>query len=102
MSPVDQTDRRWNGLGPEAVALFIQIQGYQVHFQGNSTHRTTEIIKSECKGFSCPQLGMGIEGNFFDQSVSRQIQGPLLNGELVNSSHLLIVQNLPRPKWTIM
>ena len=30
------------------------------------------------------------------------IQGPPLNRELVNGSHLLIVQNLPRPKWTLM
>ena len=30
------------------------------------------------------------------------LQGPPLNGELINSSHLLIVQNLPRPKWTLM
>ena len=27
-------------------------------------------------------------------SAEMQIQGPLLNGELVNSSHLLIVQNM--------
>ena len=30
------------------------------------------------------------------------VQGPPLNRELVNGSHLLIVQNLPRPKWTLM
>ena len=30
------------------------------------------------------------------------LQGPPLNRELVNGSHLLIVQNLPCPKWTLM
>ena len=30
------------------------------------------------------------------------LQGPPLNRELVNGSHLLIVQNLPMPKWTLM
>ena len=30
------------------------------------------------------------------------LQGPPLNGELVNSSHLLIVQHNPRPEWALL